>query len=658
MNNRDAPSYYDYREKIDPNDNIEINVDSEVVVNSRTHIKIIFKAKQEYPVRTQFRFIIPYGWRAIDLQNDFCSVDSSVKGTVKLTNSQIELLYILKQPLNKGDFIEFNYNKSKTKHTASELAYFDKVICALDVKYLKDKLFTRIGKKEIKMVSEKASIFLVKLPTIYQGVPMDIQITALDKFGNRDHNFNGEIDIDGDNCLIFPKCAKIEEGYVKLEKTLTFKNISETETRIKKLLKENRGYGDFPVVKEILEKIGKLYVSSGEIKGNSNPIVWDDDYSKNLLQVYWGDTHIHTREFSDGIGTGRDGFHYAKNEILHDFAALGDHLNQRFNRWMEGRKAGLFPYTQQVWKSLVNLCKEFTDDSFSAIPAYEWSGRVIYAKSVLNLDCPYDMISDKVILFPLDSAENAPLVDYASKGGCYQDQLYKILKDVECAIISHTPISWSMGTSWSEVNNKYEKVVEIYSQHGSSEEYGGGYRPLITNRKGSSVQAALNKGFKLAFIGGGDDHYTHPGRPVKQYKLRKVASSLRYKPGIAGIFSDQLNSKSLIKSLNERKCYATTGERMWIKIKINSSLMGQETDVSEPPIIIITVCGTSQVESVELIKNGKKIAVRAPADDRIKFAYKDDELKSGEEAYYYIRVTQFDGERGWSSPIWVRANFN
>ena len=50
--------------------------------------------------------------------------------------------------------------------------------------------------------------------------------------------------------------------------------------------------------------------------------------------------------------------------------------------------------------------------------------------------------------------------------------------------------------------------------------------------------------------------------------------------------------------------------------------------------------------------------MRAPADDRIKFAYKDDELKSGEEAYYYIRVTQFDGERGWSSPIWVKANYN
>ncbi|MHA1689374.1 MAG: hypothetical protein ACTSUN_08575 [Promethearchaeota archaeon] len=51
-------------------------------------------------------------------------------------------------------------------------------------------------------------------------------------------------------------------------------------------------------------------------------------------QVYWGDTHIHTREFSDGIGTARDAFHHVKNVVLHDFAALGDHLNQRFNTFL------------------------------------------------------------------------------------------------------------------------------------------------------------------------------------------------------------------------------------------------------------------------------------------------------------------------------------
>ena len=82
--------------------------------------------------------------------------------------------------------------------------------------------------------------------------------------------------------------------------------------------------------------------------------------------------------------------------------------------------------------------------------------------------------------------------------------------------------------------------------------------------------------------------------------------------------------------------------------------MGEEIKISEPPIIIITVCGTNKLESVELIKNGKVNAIRVPASDRIKFAFEDINLKKGDAAYYYIRATQFDGERGWSSPMWVK----
>lgn len=203
MNHQNGLSYFDYKEKIDTDNNIEFVIPSEVLVNSRAQIKIIFNAEKEYPERTYFRFIIPYGWEPIDLKNDFSTVRSSVKGAVKTTNSQIEFLYILKEPLKKGDFIEFNYNQSKIKHTASQIAYFDELECALDIKFPKDKLFTRIGKKKIKMISDKASFFIVKLLTIYHGTPVDIQIIALDEFGNRDYSFNDEIKIEGDKCLTF-----------------------------------------------------------------------------------------------------------------------------------------------------------------------------------------------------------------------------------------------------------------------------------------------------------------------------------------------------------------------------------------------------------------------------------------------------------------------
>ncbi|MHA1231386.1 MAG: hypothetical protein ACTSPQ_12130 [Candidatus Helarchaeota archaeon] len=656
MTRPNQSTYLDYVEDYDIEDLIEIDVQSKVVVNSKAKIRMKFIAKKEYPAKTQFRFVIPYGWTPINIRPGFCKINSEVVGKIKKTDFQITITFVIKEPLQPGKSVEFIYNEKSNVNTAGCIAYFDPVYCAIDIKLPKSKLFTRIALKKVQMVSDNAKFLMVKIPIIYHGDPVDIEIVALDRYGNRDYNFNAIVNINGDKCLEFPNEAELRNGYVKLEKALKFKNSYYPDSKLSSLLKDNKGYNDFPVAPELMHNIGRLYVSYNEIKGSSNPIIWDKDYDE---QVFWGDTHIHTREYSDGIGTANDGILYARDVVLHDFAALGDHLNQRFNIWMEGRKMLLScPYTRETWLELVNLCKKYTDDSFIVIPAYEWSGRVAYIRDILQIDCPYEAISDKVILFPLDNAENAPLVDYISKDGCFQSDLYNKLKDTECVIISHTTISWPMGTSWIEVDNDLEKVVEIYSMHGSSEEYGGGYRPLLTNRKNGSVLWALKHGIKLGFIAGGDDHYTHPGCPIEQHDLKNLIPVLRYRPGIAAIFSKKLTSRNLIKNLNLRKCYATTGERMWIKIKIEQALMGEEIQVSNPPIIIVTVCGTDIIESVELIKNGEVIAVRVPGTDRIKFAYIDNELKNEEFAFYYVRVTQFNRARGWSSPIWVKARYN
>ena len=650
---KDNLEYFDYRVRLDNVNDITFDIDEQIVVDSKTPIKIILKAKKEYPSRTLFRFVIPYGWEPINLKNEFCSVESSVKGKIKATKSLLMVVYILHDPMSIGDSIEFNYNKLKKVNTAGDVAYIDEVYFALDVKLPKEKVFNRIGLKRISMISEKAYFFLIKIPTIYRGKPVDVEIVALDKFGNRDYNFNGEVEIQGDNCLDFPNEATLRKGYVLIEQALKFKEEIQPNSRITRLLRYNTGFTLYPVSSEILSNIGKLYVSNRKLTGTSNPIVWDEDISS---QVYWGDTHIHTREFSDGMGTGTDSFYYAKNVVLHDFAALGDHLNQRSNTFMEGRKGISYPYNKTIWESLINLCVKWTDKKFTAIPAYEWSGRNYCVTNATKTKSPYESISDKVMLFPLDSAKDAPLVDYYSKEGCFQHQLYEALKNVECTIISHTPISYVMGTSWTEVNDNMENVVEIYSSHGSSESMKGNFRPLVNNKEKGSVIWALNNGFRLGFIGGGDDHYSHPGCPVRQYKMKNLVPILRYKPGIAAIFSDKLDSKNLIQSLNQRKCYATTGERMWLKIKIDSALMGQIIEVNKSPVIIVTVCGTNKLESVELLKNGKVVAIRVPTNDRVKFAYEDTDLKKGNNAYYYIRATQFDGERGWTSPIWVTFN--
>jgi len=561
------------------------------------------------------------------------------------------LEYILKESMEEGSYIEFSYNQSEEKPTAGDIAYLDPLYCAVDVRKPNENIFRRIAIKEIQMKAAEAEFFLVKAPMIYLGEPMDLEIVALDKFGNRDNDFNANVDLKCEACLICPERVEMKNGYAKLNKAIKFRDdILAKETSKRKLLKENLGYDAFPEYKELRKNIGKIYVKYNGIKGVSNPIVREIDIDSNL---FWGDLHIHTREFSDGMGTGNDAYNYAKNYSFLDFAALADHVNQRYNDWMEGRENKNLLFNREVWQRIVDLAEKWSDENFQAIPAYEWSGRIAYVNMLKNSNFGYEAISDKVVYFPMENAENAPIVDYISEDGCFQHQLYKTLKGMDYEIISHTSMSYPMGTYWKEVDNNQEKVVEIYSMHGSSEEYGGGYRPLINDRKSGSIRWALEYGLKLGFVAGGDDHYTHPGCPVSQYKMRNLDTILRYRPGITGIFAEELSSKALLSNINKRNCYASTGERIWIKLKINSALMGEEIEIDEIPMIIVTVCGTNKVENVELIKNGAIICVRVPEYDRIKFAFKDEHLYIGHKAYYYVRVTQFDGERAWSSPIWV-----
>ncbi|MCP4763296.1 MAG: hypothetical protein GY870_16095, partial [archaeon] len=192
-----------------------------------------------------------------------------------------------------------------------------------------------------------------------------------DQYGNRDYRYSGKVNIKGPDSINYPVETFLKEGYIEIKEAITFKNEYFPSSVVEDLLINRKAYGSLPLVPEIIKNIAKIVVESAEetengniLKGVSNPIVWDKDYVKK--QLFFGDTHIHTREFSEGMGTGEDAFNYAKNNSLLDFAALGDHLNQRSNLWMDGKKFIEYPLTQEEWNKLVNLCEKYTDESFVA----------------------------------------------------------------------------------------------------------------------------------------------------------------------------------------------------------------------------------------------------------------------------------------------------
>jgi hypothetical protein len=64
------------------------------------------------------------------------------------------------------------------------------------------------------------------------------------------------------------------------------------------------------------------------------------------------------------------------------------------------------------------------------------------------------------------------------------------------------------------------------------------------------------------------------------------------------------------------------------------------------------VAGTRKIASVEIVRNGEVVHAAQPDTLDAGITWEDRaQIPSG--CYYYVRVTQSDGEQAWSSPIWV-----
>ena len=220
-------------------------------------------------------------------------------------------------------------------------------------------------------------------------------------------------------------------------------------------------------------------------------------------------------------------------------------------------------------------------------------------------------------------------------------------------------------------NPEFERVVEIYNSWGSSETIKKEGNSLPITSKGrtgvnetsdGAIQKALNQGCRFGFVAGGLDDR---GIYTKLYD----SSQKQYSPGLTAVIAKDLSRQSLIDALYKRSCYATTGERIILGMTIAGFPIGTETNTQDKPGLAMNrhiagfAAGTTKLKSVEIIRNGKVLQLFNPKDNQFEFTYDDMESlekvslqpdsKQPPFSYYYLRVTQDDGQRAWSSPIWV-----
>ena len=214
-------------------------------------------------------------------------------------------------------------------------------------------------------------------------------------------------------------------------------------------------------------------------------------------------------------------------------------------------------------------------------------------------------------------------------------------------LIPHHTKMWA---DWNCYNAKLEPVMEIYSIWGSGEKRGTDLWDLREMTGGA--QEAWARGYKIGVIAGSDTHAGMPGRSLPDGDRDNF---LRYPAGIAGVWAPELTRKAIFGAIKSRRCYGTTGVRIILETFIDDNPMG--SDVRWPAKdkarkFCINVWGTDKLGTVTVVKNNEDVQTFRPESEEVELVY-EDKSQAGVNDYYYVRVIQQDGNRAWSSPIWL-----
>ncbi len=366
----------------------------------------------------------------------------------------------------------------------------------------------------------------------------------------------------------------------------------------------------------------RIHASAGSLRAVSNPLVVAAA-GADATPIFWGDLHGHSA-FSDGTGTPEAYFRYARDTAGLDVVALTDHDHLGVQRLDEspGRWQTIRAHTQSFHQP----------HRFVTLLGFEWTNWVYGHRHVLYFDDRGDVFS---AMNP--SFETPQLLWGALRSS-----------GASALTFAHHSAGGPIATDWSiPPDPQFEPVTEVVSIHGSSESPDA---PTVIKNSvaGNFVRDALDRGYRLGFVGSGDTHDGHPGVTQVGY-----ASG-----GLAAIAATRLTRDGVLEALRARRVYATSGQRIVLRAQLNGRPMGSSFDLGaakrETGRLRVSAFGTAPIVRIDLVGSSGVIESIAGSDgEELQFQRPGIEMRAGD--YLYVRVVQDDGATAWSSPFFFEA---
>ncbi len=421
--------------------------------------------------------------------------------------------------------------------------------------------------------------------------------------------------------------------------------------------------------------IYRLTVSTDEgIEGTSNPIEVTDE--EPAYRIYWGDIHTHHGYTWVEDGRYRDFNHdYGRDVVGLDVVS-------------ESMKArGIELDGDALWEELQLGCEGYTKDGdYLVLLGFEWIGddaarasdcwqetggndnerRMACSVGHHNIyydACSGELASQGVAIIDgldgkrglwtwLDGVRESQGIDAVSIPHAMLDTAYTY-------DIFYGDFKSNTGPHAEPGYPGTQTLVEIYSEWGdtSSDASASG-----------SLQEMMVLGHRTGWIGGSDNHDGWMGNP---YTTQGSFGDTKPDSGLGAFLAPDLTRGDIFTAMKARSTYATTGHRPIIHFSVTdgegddaitlqqgSELLGQH------PVLHWAYHGTDTLKSIKvrtLRVNGsftEPVSVYSSQKADIDTAGSVDLIAekiwlNGSDMLFWVEVLQDNGEKAWSSPIWL-----
>ncbi|SFK99759.1 S-layer homology domain-containing protein [Paenibacillus sp. 1_12] len=385
--------------------------------------------------------------------------------------------------------------------------------------------------------------------------------------------------------------------------------------------------------------IHTVVVSAKDKLGNASTYSWSFQVLQRFTggNHYRGTTHNHTNISHDADGAPEDALKAAE-KYEYDWFAFSDHSHD-IDSSLVGKDSvdhnGMKERTGgSNWQLTKDLANRYTKNgSFVVFPAFEMTSTTWGHSNVFGTN---------------------NFIDRVEEGGTYQDlknyYSWVLTYDNIVAQFNHPAMSANAFANFIPYDKKVDKLFTML-------EVGNGSGKYSYANAQDKFFNALDLGWHVAPTYGEDNHDATWG----QTKNRTV------------IVANDLSQESLLDAMKKMRVYMSEDPNFKLDVLASGYYMGSTVDSktldfnitgsdpvlessADPKYSYLKTKSNDNISKVELITNGGRVVDSyTPTTDSTSFNWNPSFTVMGGQQWFVVKVTQKDGDRIYSAPIWSMA---